>query len=1533
MMNKKLVPIVCFLSTYVAYSAQSAPVNNQAIATQTMIEFFSNMPQAVLFPSDYTTTIKQVFTTTLGLPATITDPIEKLYSLLAQQATHAYIDANYPTFFDTLADTTMALAKAQTANDMQEAQTQQAALTKLKQQMMSIIQTNVAPQLTTTCLQSSCWQNYLKMFIASSFDYEVTLLSQLHTNEEQMFLYIPQFETAYYSDAYVKLRNGSETLRIFLIITDQIRQRILPLITDWHSLAPSDLYDKIQTFKTTDFYTLATRFHEATTADPVVIKSPLMDGSNIARGFKQYVYLDNNTPTVVPSFASIMTISQGQLSLVGAGTLLFKEATLQDKTGSSYATLVTSQYFPKLFQSTGAGYTPTDLYMELLIIEGAKMLVGATSYLFNRENVADTMQKLSTVDIASRGLATNSTSSAFPTFLMYQPEDQLLLEDLGTCIAQNNALNPDTQLSAESFWHDLCHAFRHAFDAIGHAFATAAEAISHSIENIAKKVGDFVVHIATAVADVGKSLYYLTGLNCLVSGMAGDGFNHYSLSNFNKYLADSASQLSDCVDDITSIVSDVASVAEDVVNLSATIVGQVAGAILMDPQLATDLTGLIDTIADTVINLTANTVNFFVKAVGDYVVLSYEGIETLTRVIVDTLTGNIAEAGQALSQMVHSVVSSILNLASFVLSSLGSALKSVMTAIAYLVSCITDVVIDVSGYLAAAFTGNWQENWKMRHTLSEHRQLMNAIIMTGLAVAITVATFGAGAEMGGAMIALAIAGGVMTVGMSVLQIMSAVQQDTQSTQRTDAQIEFLTQYEPYVMNNVRVTTAMQNKIYAESLLKFETQENNQERGLVYYQNYLNAYYNNTYAIQAYNLSSFYNVLLTPDGSTGQNPGIAPGDAGYWYGIQTQRYDINPSRGFRTYQVATNTFTQEIAAAPAPSSTITTSTSTSVASALIMAPGQQSTTQSWLNQRDNTLATAQDLKNIDIRWRVIYDMDAPFYIGIYATEKYIDPNQLQALHANFLAQQTTNPSASQFTPTWKALSTYNQALLSFNDDAKCCVMYKGMDQVAPLVGIYEHNQKGWLATSSTIPYERGAWYRMQVTLEAQSATTSQLTAQCWKEETPGMSYAQAQHTWTYGAIVQRAQVLPAFNTQETQTLTTSTTSTGKQTWTAGWHVPTPALATQTTQYAGSFGVITSGAAVEYQILSPQPTIQITAPRTASNNQVAQDLQNNGVTPNEQTRERTWQKSFEELLYPVFGEETLNPANQTEIQSGIYIYTTNNTQLNKGVTDYVVFLSALTPVLQPTNIGVSIQSNPQYIVSLITGNVYDTKWQLQSQTYPQAFDVFRQNNSVAPQLLTTIQKTVQNYYTYEAGPFAFANLTLTGVTSAFATGAFIYTAPSLTPELSGTDYFVTAYFDATQNNITNSNLGLNPNQNNPINALISLVTGTMFTLDQNGSTITSLQLSQTRFIQITTTTTSYPMLYTTLQTSIPMSIQTSINAQQTVYKNAVAAAQQKQQPQQQPQPQQVQTVNLGGFSAFSTGGNFGGLQDGGGSSSSY
>jgi hypothetical protein len=147
--------------------------------------------------------------------------------------------------------------------------------------------------------------------------------------------------------------------------------------------------------------------------------------------------------------------------------------------------------------------------------------------------------------------------------------------------------------------------------------------------------------------------------------------------------------------------------------------------------------------------------------------------------------------------------------------------------------------------------------------------------------------------------------------------------------------------------------------------------------------------------------------------------------------------------------------------------------------------------------------------------------------------------------------------------------------------------------------------------------------------------------------------------------------------------------------------------------------------------------------------------------------------------------------------------------------------------PAQLGKAITSNTQYMISLVTGNCYDSQGNLKI-TYPDALPAYLQQNPKLPtQLSTDIANATQAYYTTEVGGFVFQNVTVTGVLAALKKDVFIYTCPSFTQYLSGLDYLV--FVNIPQGGTPGTTQPLNPlSKTNSISSAISLITGTVFNL---------------------------------------------------------------------------------------------------------
>ena len=1469
--------------------------------------FFSVFPDpATTYPTlpQIDNAVLQIFDHTLGLPETLLRPLRRFYAYLKQRAVNEHLATvmvpegkKQISLLSALTNATEQLQIAQLHKDTEMITTwtnQIAALTTQKQQEAS----KLGPTIVDLCRQTKEWQNHLKIFLTNSFSYEYQLLGNINQDEIRMFSSIPQFETAYYSGMYATLRNDAEYVRVFLVMSDVLRQRVKPLCIDWQKLTDLELYDEIEKFKKTDFYIFAKQFETISSQTGTTpLQHFYFHGSSVAPGYADYLTCteDSEKPPIITAMLGmepLFSIKNNIPALTSMGSFLLKEGPKG---------LTRTQNFDKLFDenSDGRGHTPSALFMELLSFNAINLLNQNNSYLFNQANLADTMQRLNQLkENPPQNL------SIFPNIIFYEPEDQLFLEDINALTAE--VITPASVGAAQPACHALIHAFESLVHHIEKAVEDVAEAVLDTVEDVGKAIGSGIVTAAEAFGNMVAKIYNIAvqaaedTWNCVksVSLDIGDMTVDFATGHFAAGFAQTSDILDDTLTGVEklgndaaqaamTLVNGVAQIATAVVNTEASILGTVVATITQDPQLGTDLAGTIDSVANITIDAIADKTDMMIQASVDVVVLSAEAVTLLTKVIVNTVgafvTGNFKGIGNAIldpvNEFLQDTVSAVLSMVSLAGKFISDALKNIMVSVAYLTAALTDIVTDVAADVAALGVllvegpeAAAEERDSVIATMNKHRRLISAIVGAVLMVVVTVATLGAAGPLaGGLMVAL-------TVGMMVPTIIGANQQDMNASAQLESQEAFLASFKDYVKQCGPAQAALQQNLLAETGLRLEEQALNADRGLVYYQNYVNSSLNTTHAVQAYQTSSFYDILTTPDITNYPPNGMLPADAGYSYGIQTGRMDLNPSQGFRVYNAQRGTFAQEIATLPAPLVTNEQSTNSFSATATSSA-----LTQHFITQKDLCNFITNN-RTVTVRWRVIYESQGDFYIGIYLNKNYLDTKFLNLLHSNFenIAQNAGAYDEKTFNNAWLPLKTFNTYLYSFDHLAQAFVCYKNKEsQNIPALGIYQHLGEGFISSknqpSQTAWFKRGTWYIMTAT-----ATDNQITVAFSQEDDPRIKWSSSaplqplaqSDVIPYDALMAKLQYSPQ------------------------------------QQCTGSFGIITSGAAVEYEILAPQQSVAPTTQRQTANLSVARSIQNaessiNRLTPpvSELQREQQWIQALEKNINPTFGNWKLIAFSDLTIAQGTYVYATTTTKLSSKITitDFVVSLanppgaSAIASIgmnllNSSGQLGKAITSSTQYLVSLVTGNCYDRQGNLKI-TYPDSLAAYLQQNPKLPsQLSAAIAQATQAYYTAEVGGFVFENVTVTGVIAALKKDVFIYTSPSCTQYLSGLDYLV--FVNIPQGGTPGTTQSLNPlAPTNSINSAISLVTGTVFNL-VTGTTqnqIQQLPSSAWKTISLIPSGATYPSTLQTYQSFIDGKTLTTIQHQINSYISTQKAAQ--------------------------------------------
>lgn len=1404
--------------------------------------FFNQLPQATP-PDSIAAQIDSIYGTVLGFPQKLLDHIHHFYGLL-------YLVAE-----------TEQVQKSVVLSSNQSSTSQYGA--RLSTELVNGVPKLKTPLTGQQLIESQVWQHYLQIETAQSYEKEMNFLAQILQNELLSFDYIPQFELNYYQDTFIQQRALSQLTRIYLLLTDRLRDRYIAQCLQWKNvIKPSDagsalvadraaLFSAIQTFKQSDFYTITTAIEAV---DPQKI-FPIGQANNIgmtpvntyiqnvlsqkngaatAPEFFTYFKLVNGKITIQPNYQPFFTFdSKGNVVMTGLGALIFTGTVTNN-------VFEKTTVFSKLFAEAKDGsLTPTLGYMEILVFSALKILnteIQGLNY-YASENLVDTFQKLEKVP----------SPSPIPFIIFYQPQDYIFLDAINQLQAALNNTKlvnraaQDAQVSAAGCTHSFCDFFTHtlkdAFEDLGNAIYD--KVIKPAVDGI-KNAADAVWHGIKAAWDEAVSIVYAAiVLPCAFIGdlakgfVSGDIFHgkldlsdaDAALHNAQNYQKQVGKEVSATMKDLESAISDVADAAKGAVDIGASIAGSVLSKI--DSNLGKDFEGLVESVADLTIDQMKGAADMVVEYTGSTVKLTAEAINIASTAVGDLVTGNAGDLGDSIKQMAEDTASALLSGVTLAVSNLKDQFQDVMKGVGYFIATLTDLVTITASALSAGFKFLWDvakgdsfsdaagdaaSTYSSVHKeMDKHRRLISGIITTTILIGITVATGGAATPFTAGLLAV-------NIGMMTMNVVGDAQQDQEAITKQENQEAYVKRYSDFVTGNKTALSFATPQQTSDYMAQLQAEEQNKIRSVGYYENYLNDVTNMAISNQAYGLGLLYNAQTQApiDPSTKQPVGVMPADPGYLYGVSTGRMVLNPGTGFVVYNPGRGTFGQEVAAIPNCPEIINVPSSS-----LDALPQVQS---NWFKLRDHSNVPAGSPLMADVMWRSVYEENVPFYIGIYLTERSLDTNEMHALNTNL---ENVLNSGKDFTTQWEQLDTFNRQLLDFDHLAKMFVCYREQApggaattiQTTPKLGIYEHEtaQKGatngWLPTTyKPLSFKRGTWYRMQAKLEGTSLTTAFWEA--GKDEE-----VSAQTTPPADAITQTVSITQA--------------------------TPFKSILNPTAQpaFSGSIGIIASGAVVEYKVLQA-PSIQTVAGRTTTvpvyqpeatpartTSDAALDAQLGG-TPTEYAREKAWQDSFTQGVAntATFGNYKLTIADETLPLEGQYLYTTTGTLPNNAV-DYVLLVSDA-QVAETRQLGVTMSASPNGMVSLISNILYAQNGTVLGML-PNALTEFeRSQGGLELKLKTTIRTAQQAYQTSIAQPIVLANITLTLNPETLAEGLFVYTGTLF----GGTkDYYMLVSLQG--DTVTADNQVLNKTvSGSAVGGMVSLTTNTVYQFQAGGKAVT-------------------------------------------------------------------------------------------------
>jgi len=1330
-MNNKIYRNLIILFFSYTFIVQASSAITSKSPTNNSVE---NISTLLFSPTLSTTSINEVLidkiygSSGLNLPTTEVTHIKQTYSYLEFLAKINTI-ATDPSL---IKDKTFFLKIASSTKDSAAASKKMIA----SKEWSSITITNKEIEL------SSMWQLYLKTKIVDYYENQKDFLETITMVQNQILPYLSNIELNFYNNDFIKLRNFSELLRTTKIMQDRAFYNDLANCIDWQEKQPADLYKEIEAFKLTKFYLYTHDKNQSAKNKIATLSHPLQEqvtayfmlttiDASLQKKFNKKSLLSfltqASSAAIAPQFFSYTSADFVCLDMI---------LTLQQKLNSPPSTVKGLQQ--KTFNIS-----------DLVDLAKAQSLQSSpvTPITPQKTTPSPAINKQKSKDDQSVVIQTTATDKAFKKFgKSIKSGDEKLnknirhdADETGHALGVNKMIQTsDTMLAddAKATGQGIAGSGAEGYGAItgdklaskwgrseNKAAAKDVDGAVKSLTNLGKEMAhsnlaQMTENTSKAIA-FGTAGFGATMIGDIVYAQTGNA----SIKDWGSKQSNAAvKDIQKIGAEIDTAISGIALAIEDsYIAMTALVVGDFIGFITGDQQMGQGLTLAMNQVGDSVIAVGAACLTSINNLTVDEAVQVYRVSESAVEILDDAvlvmyggLTGQKGVANRSVAMttattktFMTNVVKAATQTLSCVISSATAVLMSVVKSMAAVTNSITTVLFDIvdeltfiSFGLAELFgapVNAAQERDKVDAKMEAHRAVINMVVSVVLSIALTAVTFGAAApeaaamvtgevatdavetgsdvinavktgdevaetaETGGevtetansagnagkgaeaasdttnvvkdskeaitigtvAAVAVANIGQAMNILFGAFSIMSGNNQDDAAIKLLAQEKESVINLWSFIENNKAVMTHSQNEFIDELHKKHQVEIENQSFGLQYYTNYLHSSVNNIQNQIAHALAQQYISLLTPNAN-----GARVADIGATWGITTPFVYLYPSQGFLTTTLGRPNFpyAQEIAQAPL----VAQKQSSVDAAKDALDTSQKEPLKLWFNQRAVTTINQPDKTplDIEIQFRIIYNLATDFHVGLYLGGNYYDYNS-----ENYL-------NKIKETGTIDLDDTYL---------AKMFVLMREGDAKTPSLGVYENEGKGWITQSplGATSFNNASIYNMSAKLDK-----DQLTVAFWPQDKPSAKWSS------------------------TVTVTQSDQKT--------------------------FGIIFSGAAIEWDVIKPVMPI---APNKAVRTKLSKQ--------SESVRETAAQSARSALKNPDFKSINLTYLGKKYIIQGQYLYTTNDTKLvdKKGasVTDVVAFATFTSKNV--TDVGVSphpadVSKKPNAIISMINGNVYDS-----------------------------------------------------------------------------------------------------------------------------------------------------------------------------------------------------------------------------------
>lgn len=1270
---------------------------------------------------------------------------------------------------------------------------------------------------TADIVNSDMWQLFCKAETADAYNFFFTALNIIHNVEQQTFNYIPHIETSFYDHDYTNLRTINELTRLKIILETTNKDFYLNQCSDWSTLSHSTAKDnstqnnstlqkQIVAFKQTSFYKSTHDIYHLLgikkEKSSIISAQQLLSPKQFTSPIKEQIWCFFMINEVLTMFYGLMTPEK-----------------LEDVLTYCSQSSIAPTIFP---------YTPDDyVYFEELLAIKCKT-----------EN--------------------NHTKSVHPSPPVHK------VEESHVPIALQNALHKAKQSLSQNvktqcffcFLTDAFHAIEHAAEDVGNAVEQGAEDVGNAVKNAAIAAAHATAGIAEGVFGAGV-------------GFLGNITDIESIKEFGSSVQKEAiDNLQTSAQDMQTSINDLTDGIKEGISAEAEIYGDLISVIADDKKLGEDFQTSYNQVLGALVNV-AQKYTTLVTQNYENIALSSVRFSDEFANLVASATGalysdNWDAVGQNAEELLNGTIKSIIQSFSNLLSDAKNLLGAVMQGVGAIMNTLTTVFIDITrevtfmittaanlsaniltGQLSgqdfeSALKDAQQTRNAVTNKLEAHRstitQVLGVAIAVGFTVGTEIASGGAATGVDAAIDAELIGGDIVasaseasaeaaeaTTEGAEAEAEEASEETAESSETAKATNEEpknadeaqdetpdkaqddTNNWKETLKNGLKITSkafgnilnivfgsfsilsgtnsdaqnAIREEQQAERLINFWTFINDNKISIIQSQEAclqelkskqqaaignqmlsLAFIKNITYAV-VNNLTKQLSATLSKSYIipllTPDSNNLLQANIGTSWGIVSPYLDLYPTQGFSSVTTGRPLFPFAQEVAQTPYGTGELTSSTKNTQPAA-GSSKRDGQKLWFNQK----VVALDNVSAD---NVAKKPTDPLHVTITMEIIYM-------VNASFYTGLYLGGNYYDYTsPQYLAeLRKSNNFDIDAAHLAKMVVLFRDSAKAPLQLGIYEHEGKNWIL----------------------------------REPLPSSMQLDRSHRYTIDARLNEDSLSVAItadnNTATSYTKTIRVTKLDNQ---------------------RAYGVISSGAAIQWNQTTPQPHIQIKLPIFDKITEIS--------------REKKSKIARAKAINPKFGSIKLQTIAPQAIMLGQYLYTTVDTNLQKLVpingTDYVVFATNQNGTIKDIGsippISVQKKKNSTVLVSVITGNAYDEDGNIVAhcanlwETYEKQFGPF--SDKIANYITITQTKIASALKYISFGGF---NLDIMS-TTALQDLQYIY---SCSQTMIGTDsagaaipdYLITA--NIVNNEISNS-IGMAPTSANA-NGLVSLVTGNLY-----------------------------------------------------------------------------------------------------------